>query len=180
MSCKCDGHYTDRWHRWRVLERQPGGSKSSRLYCLDCRWEWRSRAKYVVLLPDHQKRVRSGLRDVDVLEAIIHRKLYRVDVNTATVYGRDGKPLTVITRTHKDGPQRGTYRFINFSIDGRQKKVTLHRLVWMVANGRTVPDGHDVDHVHNQDDDSIGNLRLLTSYDNQTRPHRKESGSGAF
>jgi hypothetical protein len=170
-QCSCDGHYTDRWHRWVVLTR---GSKSSKLYCLDCRAEWRSNAKYIVLLPDHQKRVRSGLTDETILDAILNRKLFTVDLELAAVYTAAGKRLQVVERTHRDGSQRGTYRFVSLCVDGLKKKVALHRLVWMVAHQMVTPDGHDVDHIHNQEDDSINNLRLLTSEANRGHHYRND------
>lgn len=172
IKCTCPGHYTDRWTRWRVLNRDT----RSRLYCLDCRKEWRSDAKYVPLLPDHSKRQRGGLTDEEVIERIRDGSLV-VDT-AAAIVSSHGKPLAVIERTHRDGENRGTYRFVAVNHDGRQKKVALHRLVWMAANGRTVPAGYDVDHVNNQGDDSIGNLRLLPSAVNRGLPHRKSEPAG--
>ncbi|MGV3483428.1 MAG: HNH endonuclease [Planctomycetaceae bacterium] len=166
-KCQCGRHYTDQWHRWRVLNRSVSPKRSSKLYCLDCRAEWSSRAKYIVLLADHEKRVRSGLTDADVLAMIEAGRLV-VDVNRATVVGPAGTPLVIVTREHKDGPARGTYRFVKICAQGRQKKVALHRLVWMAAHRSLVPDGFDVDHVRSQDDDRIGNLRLLESSENRS------------
>lgn len=173
MSCKCTGTRSDVWHNWRVLDRRPGGT--STLYCLACRWEWKSRAAYASVLRGHKKRVRSGLSDEDILQAVRDGK-YRVDVDDATVYSRiTNSFLTIHHRTHRDGTQRGTYRFVEFSIRGQKKKVALHRLVWMVANGRVTPDGHDVDHRYSQEDDSISNLRLLESSVNRGLPNKKNS-----
>jgi hypothetical protein len=171
-QCSCTGHYTDKWHRWVVLLR---GDTSSKLYCLDCRAEWRSNAKYIVLLPDHQKRVRSGLTDEAILDAILHRGLFTVDLEQPAVYSASGQALSVVSRTHPEGPQRGTYRFVVLCVDGKQKKVALHRLVWMVANGRVTPPDCDVDHINSQEDDSINNLRLLTSTRNRGRRKDQES-----
>lgn len=170
-QCTCHGHYTDKWHRWTVVKR---GSKSSKVYCLDCRAEWSSRAKYIVLLPDHTKRIRRGLTDTIILEAILSRNLFRVDIDNAKVYSAAGKELVIISRTHPEGEQRGTYRFVSLCVDGKQKKVALHRLVWMVANGMVPPDGHDIDHIESQDDDTIDNLRLMTSFENRGRRKNSE------
>lgn len=167
MRCRCDGHYTDNWHRWRVLARGENGG-SSKLYCLDCRAEWSSKAKYIVLLKDHAKRSRTGLTDQSIIE-LIRRGVYLVETENAIVRNANGQPLAIVTREHKDGPQRGTYRFVNLCFRGQKKKVALHRLVWMAANDRTVPDGFHVDHVHNQQDDSINNLRLLEAGENIRR-----------
>ena len=153
--CRCPGHYQDRWHRWRVLQRV----QRSLLYCLDCRSQWRSTARYVVLLQEHRPRSRSGLSDAEILARIQDGSL-QLDTRRATVTS-NGRPLAVIEREHPDGPQRGTYRFVKICSRGKQKKIALHRLVWMAAKVRLVPDGYDVDHIHNQDDDTIDNLRLL-------------------
>ena len=159
-NCRCQGHYTDCWTRWRVLERNPGGA--SKLYCLDCRWEWLSKAKYVALLPGHTKSDRTGMNDADVLD-LIQRNFLIINPKTAVVTNRRGKRLKITHRTHRDGPQRGTYRFVNVCSGNKKKKVALHRLVWMAAHRSLIPDGFDIDHVKDQQDDTIGNLRLLDS-----------------
>ena len=174
--CKCSGHYTTNWHRWRVVDRVESGA--SRVYCLDCRQEWKSRASYVVLLPDHKKRTRSGLTDSDVLSAILDRSLYSVDIHGATVRNAKGRVLAVVERSRKDDPRRGTYRFVSFCVDGRKKKIALHRIVWMVAHKTTVPAGYDVDHQGSQGDDTISNLRLLESSENRAIPNRRQEEEG--
>ena len=167
--CVCQGHYSDNWQNWRVIERvaKPGASM---LYCLECRQEWRSLAKYVVLIPCHEKDDRSGLTDGDVLIRIQEGSLL-VNVETCEVRSvtrRGGeKVLRVVTR-RSNGSE---YRFVEVSRGGRKKKVALHRLVWMAANRRTVPSGHDVDHRKDQSDDSIGNLRLMDSSSNRSRKY---------
>lgn len=167
-KCRCEGAYYDNWTHWAVLRR----GERSRLYCLVCRAEWNSGAKYVALLPDHKPRSRSGLTDSEILGRINNGSL-AVDCQTATVYGAGGIPLRVIEREHPDGAQRGTYRFVSVCCRGKKKKVALHRLVWMAANRSTVPDGYDIDHVRSQTDDTIENLRLLKSSENRATAGRK-------
>lgn len=161
-KCLCDGAYYDRWHRWAVLDR---GEKSL-LYCKACRGQWRSSARYAALLPDHTPRSRRGLTDDDVLSLIESGEL-RVICNLAQVW-RYGRQLQVIEREHPEGPQRGSYRFVNVCHSGKKKKVSLHRIIWMAAHGRTVLDGFDIDHIESQADDTIGNLRLLPSSVNRS------------
>lgn len=173
--CTCAGKYYDNWHRWRVIER----AERSRLYCLGCRRQWRSGAKYTALLPDHKIRRQSGLTDDEILQRVRAGSLV-VDVNRAVVRNDAGHRLKVIEREHIDGAQRGTYRFVKICSGGRQKKIALHRLVWMAAHGRVVPPGHDVDHINDQCDDTISNLRLLESSENRALPHRKEAEEVPF
>jgi hypothetical protein len=106
------------------------------------------------------------MTDQDILKRIVDESLV-VDVNTATVmsYGTMLKP---ISRTHKEGKKRGTYRFINVSFLGKQKKIALHRLVWMAFHRKLIPDGYDIDHRELQTDDTIYNLRLLESGHNRS------------
>ena len=156
--CCCPGRYQDRCPRWRVLKR----TERSLLYCLDCRRQWRSGAWYIALLRDHKPRSRSGLTDAEILARIQDGSL-QVDTHRGVVRNRQGKALAVFEREHPEGPQRGTYRFVSVCSNGKKKKIALHRLVWMAANGRTVPDGYDIDHIASQTDDTIQNLRLLES-----------------
>ncbi|MGV3485377.1 MAG: HNH endonuclease [Planctomycetaceae bacterium] len=112
------------------------------------------------------------MADADVLAMIEDGRLV-VDVNQATVIGPMGRPLAIVCREHKDGPSRGTYRFVKVCCNRRQKKVALHRLVWMAAHLAIVPEGFDVDHVQSQDDDRISNLRLLESSINRAMGQAK-------
>lgn len=174
-NCKCGRHYTDQWHRWVVLRRSSDANGSSKLYCLDCRGEWSSRAKYIILLPDHVKRIRSGMTDQDILDRILDGSL-EVVIHTAKVFS-NGKELKQTSKTHRDGPQRGTYRFVEVAKDKLKKKIAVHRLVWMAAHKTTIPEGHDIDHRVSQDDDSIDNLRLLKSEVNRSLGSAKRFSS---
>lgn len=153
MRCRCPGHWTKNIVRWVVL------LENGKVFCKDCRCKWRSKAFYTRILPTWEHRDQSGVVDHDILQLILQDELY-VDTNKPTVW-KNGKVLTIFSRTHKDGPQRGTYRFVQICCNGKKKKIALHRLVWMAHTKQLIPDGYHVDHVIDQNDDSIGNLQLL-------------------
>ena len=164
-NCKCDGGFRQIGHRWVVIERREA-PRSSQLKCLECGWKWWSTCRYVAKLADHVERSRSGMTDQDILYAI-KEGAYGVNVKTACVVSwRTGKRVRVIERESNGS----TYRFVEICRSGLRKKVALHRLVWMVANGRVVPDGFDVDHIGGKAfGDGIDNLRLLESSVNRSR-----------
>jgi hypothetical protein len=114
------------------------------------------------------------MTDQDILEAF-SEGAYSVNVNTATVVSwTTGKKLKVIERESNGS----TYRFVEIARKGRKKKIALHRLVWVVANGSVVPQGFDVDHVKGKDlGDGIDNLRLLDSSLNRSigKPRSEQS-----
>lgn len=101
------------------------------------------------------------MTDHDILERILDGSLV-VDLESGETTS-NGRTLTVIHRTHKDGPQRGTYRFFEIWKAGKRKKIARHRLVWLAATRQLIPDGFDVDHRDDQDVDGISNLCLLPS-----------------
>lgn len=70
-------------------------------------------------------------------------------------YGR-----MVLLKTYEDDPGRLCYKL---RVNGfPQRKIFRNKLVWMWANGRTVPEGFNVDHENNCSmDDRPCNLRLM-------------------
>lgn len=94
-----------------------------------------------------------------------------VDTAAATVWSvRDGKAVQL--RQYPLG-RHANYRSVCCYQDGHRKKVAVHRLVWMAANGRLIPGGYDVDHIdHNTTNNAIDNLQLRPSGNNQ-HPHTR-------
>lgn len=172
-NCKCQGGFRECGHRWVVVERRTL-PKSSQLKCLECNWKWWSACRYVLSLDDHVERSRTGMTDQDILDAI-NEGLYSINVDTALVVSwTTGKRLRVIERESNGS----TYRFVEIYRKGLRKKIALHRLVWMVANGQVVPEGFDIDHIRGKAfGDSIDNLRLLESSVNRSigKPQSKQS-----
>lgn len=166
--CYCAGNWKSRMTRWVALERFANGC--CKLYCLDCRWRWKSRAKYCVDLKDHSPRSRKGLSDQDVLDRLIAGSL-RIHPETATVEslfrGKTWRVLKPYTDMHGSG-----YLFVKINAAGRQKKIAVHRLQWMACHLSLVPAGHDVHHRRSPPrprpkPNHIGNLELKESLDNQ-------------
>ncbi len=93
----------------------------------------------------------------------------RVDLATGYVYVRRstrGKWRRL--RPFRGGKQHAPYWFVRVYKDNARKAIALHRLVWMAANGRCVPEGFDVDHRDcDPDNNGIDNLRLRESGNNR-------------
>lgn len=147
--------------------------------CLDCGARWRSRAKYCINLRSHTEETRSGMTDDDILQRLVECSLI-VDVlagDKVWSHSRNmgWKELRIIH--HQPKNRSGEYRFVEITRGGKKKKISLHRLVWMTVNQKEVPDGYDVDHIEDQGNDGIANLRLLPSYVNRMLPHRPDLAS---
>lgn len=128
--------------------------------CLNCGWRWSSTCQYVSELNIWKERSRKGLTDAGILEKINAGELV-VDIEHAIAYS-NGKELAVTTRSRGDNGNRGCYRFVKICWQGKQKKIALHRLVWMFASKQLIPDWADVDHINGSAaGDGIGNLMLL-------------------
>ena len=138
------------------------------VYCLSCRGTWVSKTKYAVTLGLHVPAKRGRLSDEDILEMLREGSL-RVVPTTAEVF-KGEKQLSIIERTHRKGPQKGTYRFVYVCRGNDRKKIALHRLVWMAEHDSLVPSGFDVDHIYGHEaGDAIWNLRLMDSSLNRGR-----------
>lgn len=177
-KCLCPGGLYEKWHRWRLVE--GGTGKADRLYCLDCRQSWNTRARYAKIMRRHKVRKQSGLSDQDILHLLAVREIV-VDCQAAKVFSnrrKEPREISQVVREHKEGASRGTYRFVKICAYGKQKKIALHRLVWMAHTMQLVPDGHDIDHISNQGDDSIKNLRCITAAEN--RATRCNGGGDEF
>lgn len=170
-SCNCGpGGFAVHGHNWVILERREP-PKSCQFKCLTCGWKWWARRKYSEKCPDHVERSRSGLTDQDILDRINEGSLI---VNTSiAVVDSLASGRTTRLRIINHRPAGGSpYNFVEICRRGKKKKIALHRLVWMAANRRLVPDGFDVDHINGkgvENADGIENLRLLESIANQTR-----------
>ena len=175
--CQCGGKWTTRLTRWVVLKRNPlkRDFATATLYCLDCRWKWISRCRYVALLRDHRPQSRGGMTDDDILKRILENTL-RIDPHTAVVesFANSGPHAGRWVKL-KQVPcnQGGGYMFVSVCRGGKKKKIAVHRLQWMAANRRVVPEGFDVDHVRwaprpESKDNSLANLRLRPSLENQS------------
>jgi len=97
----------------------------------------------------------------------------RVNIETAVVETfcircKAWRPLLV---TGDDKFEDKSYEFIRVYHRGSCRKIAVHRLIWMVANGKTdIPPGFDIDHIDvNQKNNHHSNLRLRESRENQSK-----------
>jgi hypothetical protein len=163
-NCWCKGGWKAKSLRWGCLKRE---EDRSLLYCKDCRHEWWSFRSYAASIPMWVKEVRSGMTDQDIMNRIVSGSL-RVIERKGLVIVESITPNRGITRLRQIERQvhpYTTYRFVNISCGGLQKKIAVHRLNWMFNHKRLVPEGFHVDH-ENGRGDVIDNLRLLPAAEN--------------
>jgi len=66
-----------------------------------------------------------------------------------------------------------SYLRVMFVSKGRRWKVSAHRVVWMVANGRTIPKGLEINHRNgNGEDNRPQNLEVVSASQNMTHAIR--------
>jgi len=99
-----------------------------------------------------KKRERKG-NDKLILARILDGSLV-VNIKTGTVFSR-GKELV----PHYD--KRGR-KFARVCSEGKRKAISISRIVWMAANQRLIPDGHEVHHKKERWNDRIDYLELMT------------------
>ena len=169
-NCACRRCWKQMLTRWRVLKE---GEARSKLYCLDCRFEWWSKCRYRLKLQTHRKRQGGTVTDDEVLVRLFQRCDLQIDPLTAVVesMSRTGewRELQQVPDSHDSG-----YRFVNICFQGRKRKIGVHVLQVMQSTGKAVPDGYDVDHITSPPrpqvkDNSLANLRIVRSRLNQAR-----------
>lgn len=63
--------------------------------------------------------------------------------------------------------QRGEYLRVQFTVQGRRYWVSAHRLIWMIANRRTIAPGMEVNHKNGaKTDNRPANLEVVTKAQN--------------
>lgn len=65
------------------------------------------------------------------------------------------------------------YRTINSETDGHRRQ---YRMIWEFNNG-PLPRGHEIDHIHNNGLDNLGNLQLLSRDDHLQKTSHERKGS---
>lgn len=173
--CKCKGGTYDNWTKWTVVVRRNRPSYS-RLYCLRCRWEWSSRARYIDLLDDYICSRRHGMSDNHVLSRLKEGTLV-VDPNLVKVYSVRNGVRSELALRERQVNDYVSYFFVEVCWEGRKRKIAAHRLVWMSVHMKLIPKGYDVDHIDGPSN-NIDNLRLLKQETNRaTRGQRQELDS---
>lgn len=105
------------------------------------------------------------MTDEDILSRLMDGSLL-VDPETCEVRSY-GRPVCILHRESRGS----SYRFVRVAKDGMQRKIALHRLVWMAVNRRLVPDGHDIHHKDPEADplDASHNLEAVEIYWNRSK-----------
>lgn len=158
-NCWCKGRWKAKSLRWGCLKRV---ENRSLLYCKDCRQEWWSIRDYAAEIPMWVKDVRSGMTDQDIMNRIVSGSLRVLEENGRVIVESvsANRGTTRLKQIERQVHPYTTYRFVNISSGGLQKKVAVHRLNWMFRNRKLVPEGFHVDHVNGRGD-VYDNLQLL-------------------
>ena len=193
-GCRCDGHWAHKKTHFVVTRRCKAtafdgsevDSKHSEVKCMQCLRKWRSTARYVADLRDHDERTYGTLTDDDILQLVSEGRItvdfFRGDVwkqqRRHGKWRREWKKLTPRTnrddRWESDRSRGEPYLFVTIHFQARRKEIAITRLVWMAFHGRVVPEGHDIDHVdRNHANNALGNLRLL-----EAAVNRSDTGFG--
>jgi len=187
-GCVCPGHWAHKREHFVVTRRNVATidgkvvvSAHSEVKCMQCYKKWRSNAKYVEKLPDHEERHRGPLSDAEILELVRDERIV-VDFETGEVWKERkinktwmGELILLSARTNRgdrwesDRPRGDPYLFVTICDSQNRKEIALAKLVWMAFNDQVVPEGFDVDHFdRDKENNSIGNLRLLESSHNRS------------
>lgn len=113
--------------------------------------------------------------DEDVLERIEEGSLWVNIIRGDVVSGsRQG---TVILQPIEHESNGSTYHFVKICYQGKQKKIAVHRLVWMFVHRRVPPPGFDVHHKRGKGvafPNGIDNLQLIESAINRSSTQIEE------
>jgi hypothetical protein len=178
-NCRCGrGGFKAHGHNWRLIHPREAPA-SQQVKCMACSWKWWTKRRWAARLSFHQERSRSGLTAFDILQRLQDGSLTvcRFGRTVISRTSRGFKQLRIITR---ESPGGTIYRFVEVSMQGRKRKISVHRLVWMYYNQQLVPTGFDIDHKRHDDPDPDGlhNLRLRESSCNRSRRPLPEDLSG--
>lgn len=112
------------------------------------------------------------ISQAQILEIIAEGR-YRVDTDLGLVYsGKTGKEVYTWNRGKHP---RSPHKFVRLHYKGKRIGIARARLVWMVANNSTIPDGWEIHH-RNTDpvDDRDSNLLCLHKNDHKKFHHSAE------
>ena len=108
-----------------------------------------------------------------ILEEYPHYEIYEDgEVIRIEKLSKNGKALQrrVITPTRAKNGYR-TVRLYNK--DGVMKQFYLHRLIWEAFNGE-IPEGYEVDHLIDRDNNDLNHLRVVSHKENCNNPRSLE------
>ena len=94
-------------------------------------------------------------------------KLFRkgaYSLKDGTVVNVNGKPIQV-SKCHRG------YRWVRLYHNGSRRAVSLHRLIWMLANDRVVPRGCHIHHKRGKKHENPEDLECLTKEEHNHARH---------
>lgn len=94
----------------------------------------------------------------DEIIALFAAGVFRLGEDGETVFGKNGAPL-LISICWKG------YSFVRLYHAGARRCIALHKLLWMLANGRPVPDGCELHHRKTKRHNRPEDIGLLTIAD---------------
>lgn len=193
VRCKCGVKPRQVGPKWVRLY---SSARTSRLKCLACKRTWTTSAKYGNKLHVYREYSRKGMTHEHVLHRLFIDRDLRIDPVTSVVescrkssFNRDGQWLAMkqVPDSHDSG-----YRFVEVSFNNMKRKVGVHVLQWMQANGWVlrgaegtmayntgIPHGHDVHHRLPQPprpqmkDNALAMITVIPSHLNQS--HQTEN-----
>lgn len=90
----------------------------------------------------------------------VKRGDYTVNIETGEI--KNNITNNYIGRTTNSG-----YRDIGFYYKSKTRQLLIHRVIWMVANDKLIPDGYYVNHIDgNKQNNNYKNLELVTAKEN--------------
>jgi predicted XRE-type DNA-binding protein len=75
-------------------------------------------------------------------------------------------------RAERSVARKGSYLRVMFKDGAKRRKVSAHRVVWMIANRRPIPPSMEINHIDgNKQNNPPGNLELATRQQNVQHSH---------
>lgn len=76
------------------------------------------------------------------------------------------------TRAERSSARLGSYLRVMFKDGSDRRKVSAHRIIWMIANRRPIPAGMEVNHLDgNKQNNDPSNLEIVTRQQNVQHSH---------
>lgn len=91
--------------------------------------------------------------------------IYRFD--DGAVFGRNGKTINIF-KCHRG------YKWVRLYHKNGRKAVAIHRLIWMLANLKTIPRGWVVHHIYGKDQENPNDLEAITKSDHKRRHYARD------
>lgn len=95
---------------------------------------------------------------------LFRQGLYRLE--DGAVLNLSGKKITIY-KCHRG------YKWVRLYFKGGRRAVPVHRIIWMLANGRTIPPGHFIHHKRGKEHEHPNDLEALTREQHKAE-HRKK------